>query len=228
MAIICSKTIMSDKFQDRYRIPSSRWQEWDYGWNGAYFITICTAGRECYFGKIVNGKMILSEIGKIADHFWYEIPNHFPFAELGEFIVMPNHVHGIVVLDKVNNDPYSNVDLYADVETPDPGVCIILDNVAKTPGSGVSTTIPPICTSAAFKKWKHGILGVILNQYKRICTIHSRKIRPGFDWQSRFHDHVIRDDDSFQRITAYIQNNPENWITDDFYNATLRMPDIAP
>jgi putative transposase len=226
---------MSDKFQDRYRIPSAHWQNWDYGWNCAYSITICTAGRECYFGKIVNGKMVLSEIGKIADQFWHEIPKHFPFAELGEFIVMPNHVHGIVVIDKMNNDPYTNVDLSTDVETPDPGVYMIPEIVieppepgvymipvivTETPGSGVSTTILPMRTTAASNKWKQGMLGVIINQYKRIGTIHARKIRHGFDWQSRFHDHVIRDDDSYQRISAYIQNNPKNWQNEDFYNAS--------
>ena len=154
--------------------------------------------------------MVLSDIGKIANHFWYEIPKHFPFAELGEFIVMPNHVHGIIVIDKMNNDPYSNADLFTDVETPDPGVCMIPGDCAKTPGSGVST-------DAASKKWKPGIMGVIINQYKRICTIHARRIHSNFDWQPRFYDHIIRSDSAYQRISAYIQNNPTNWPDDKFY-----------
>jgi hypothetical protein len=64
------------KFLDRYRVGSSRLQKWDYRWKGAYFITICTQGRECYFGDVVDGKMKLLGIGIIADILWYEIKNH--------------------------------------------------------------------------------------------------------------------------------------------------------
>lgn len=61
-----------EKFQNKYRIGSARAQWWDYGWNGAYFITICTADKEHFFGEIKNGKMILSQTGVIADILWYE------------------------------------------------------------------------------------------------------------------------------------------------------------
>ncbi|MDL2312781.1 transposase, partial [Bacteroidales bacterium OttesenSCG-928-B11] len=84
-----------EKYKDKYRIPSARASWWDYGQNGAYFVTICTHNRKHFFGKIENGKMILSKIGEIAHQYWSEIPAHFPFAYLGEFVVMPNHVHGI-------------------------------------------------------------------------------------------------------------------------------------
>ncbi len=92
---------MSEKFKNKYRIPSARLQTWDYRWAGAYFITICTQNREHYFGKIEKGKMILSNVGVIADILWYEIKNHAKNVELGEFVVMPNHIHGILIL---NND----------------------------------------------------------------------------------------------------------------------------
>jgi putative transposase len=91
-----------DKYQNKYRIASARAQWWDYGWNGAYFITICTRNREHYFGEIENGKMVLSPMGIIADILWHEIPNHASFVELGDFVVMPNHIHGILILDKPN------------------------------------------------------------------------------------------------------------------------------
>jgi hypothetical protein len=90
----------SGKFRNRYRIASARAQWWDYGHNAAYFITICTAYRKNYFGKITNRKMILSDIGKIADDCWMNIPAHFPFVDLGQYIIMPNHVHGIVIINK--------------------------------------------------------------------------------------------------------------------------------
>ena len=91
-----------EKFQGKYRIPSARLQTWDYGWDGAYFITICTKNRINYFGRITNRKMELSHIGIVADILWYEIKNHAKRLELGAFVVMPNHVHGILILN--NND----------------------------------------------------------------------------------------------------------------------------
>ena len=92
---------MQNKFQNKYRIPSSRLQTWDYGTNGAYFITICTQNREHFFGIVQNGTVQLSEIGKISERLWIEIPNQFPFIELGNFVVMPNHVHGILIINKI-------------------------------------------------------------------------------------------------------------------------------
>ena len=90
---------MQNKFKNKYRISSARLQTWDYSNNGAYFITICTQNRHHFFGKIQNQEMQLSEIGKLAEQFWLEIPNHFPFVELGNFVVMPNHVHGILIMN---------------------------------------------------------------------------------------------------------------------------------
>ena len=92
---------MSDKFRNKYRIPSTRLQNWDYSSNGYYFITICTKERKHNFGEIVDYKMKLSRIGEIAYKYWFEIPNHFSFVELDEFVVMPNHVHGILIINNV-------------------------------------------------------------------------------------------------------------------------------
>jgi REP element-mobilizing transposase RayT len=89
---------MSDKFRDKYRIPSNRLPNWDYSNNGYYFITICTKERKHYFGEIINNKMQLSNIGEIVQKYWLTIPNHFPFVELDESIIMPNHIHGIIVI----------------------------------------------------------------------------------------------------------------------------------
>jgi len=176
---------MAEKFQNKYRIPSARLQNWDYGWNASYFVTICTQNRECFFGNIINGEMKLSEIGKMAEKYWMEIPVHFRFVQLGAFIVMPNHIHGIIIINKTENDGNGNV------ETPD---------------SGVSTT----------RKWKPATLGVMINQFKRMVTIQSRKINSDFAWQSRFHDHIIRYEKSCQNIQTYIQNNPSKWLQDKF------------
>lgn len=92
---------MCSLYKNKYRNESARWQNWDYRWNAAYFITICTKNREPFFGRIINEKMILSQVGVIADICWYEIKNHANNVELGEYVIMPNHIHGIII---INND----------------------------------------------------------------------------------------------------------------------------
>jgi REP element-mobilizing transposase RayT len=87
---------MSANFRkSQFRIP-----DWDYRKDGAYFITICTKNRIHFFGEINQRKMILSEIGKIAEECWLKIEGHFPNVHLREFVVMPDHMHGIIVIDK--------------------------------------------------------------------------------------------------------------------------------
>ncbi|QOG01346.1 transposase [Flavobacterium sp. MDT1-60] len=88
------------KFQNKYRIPSARLENWDYGANGAYFITICTDKMQHYFGEIFEREMQLNELGKLAHDLWQEITNQFPYVELGNFVIMPNHMHGILIINK--------------------------------------------------------------------------------------------------------------------------------
>jgi REP element-mobilizing transposase RayT len=108
--------MICDKFENKYRIPSTRLQTWDYGDNAAYFITICTKNRFHHFCEIIvetpdsavlakptTKNMVLSEIGVMAEKYWWEIPNHFPFVKLDAFVVMPNHIHGIIMIDKRDN-----------------------------------------------------------------------------------------------------------------------------
>ena len=87
-----------DKYQNKYRIHTARavWHDYD---GGAYFVTICTAGRAYYFGEIRNGEMILSGIGKIAEAVFTNVSEYYPYAEIPLFVIMPNHVHAIVFID---------------------------------------------------------------------------------------------------------------------------------
>ncbi len=196
-----------DKFQHKYRIPSARLQNWDYGSNASYFVTICTHNRVNYFGHTNNHKMVLSETGNIAQQYWLAIPTHFAFIELGAFVIMPNHVHGILIFNNPENSQTSGH------ENSGMNVSNAIDGgLVETPKLGVSTRQ----TAAASEKWKPGTLGVIINQYKRVVTINARKINSDFAWQSRFHDHIIRNNQSFQRISNYIRNNPANWENDQF------------
>ncbi len=97
-----------EKWKNKYRILSTRATWWDYSGEGTYFITICTINRVHYFGNCNQEKMKLSALGAIVQGFWYEIPKHFPFVDLGEFIVMPNHIHGIISVKKDENQPVVN------------------------------------------------------------------------------------------------------------------------
>ena len=184
MPCLYKHTNMSDKFRNIYRISSSRLSNWDYSNNGYYFITICTKERNHYFGEIINGIMQFSKTGKVVKKHWLEITDHFPFVELDEFVVMPNHMHGIVIIKN------------------------ILPHV-ETPKLGVSTT-----ENTKNKNWKSGCLGLIINQYKRICTINIRKKYGDFSWQSRFYDNIISNEKSFYYIHQYIRDNPLNWEND--------------
>jgi len=102
-----------EKFDDRYRIPSARLPKWDYGGRGTYFVTICTENRIHYFGEIVEYKMQLTEIGKIAWQEWKKIPELRPDMNirLGAYVVMPNHFHGIICIgNNAKDTPIENND----------------------------------------------------------------------------------------------------------------------
>ena len=203
-----------DKFKNKYRISSARLQSWDYGANGAYFITICTKNREHFFAEIANNEMQLNELGQLAEKYWIEIPNHFPFIELGNFVVMPNHIHGILIID---NDPNDNV-VNGNVANDN----VANDNVeTRLIASLPPTEIPPTNKTGGFAGNKnpmfHQNISRIIRWYKGRCSFEFRKIHADFAWQSRFHDHIIRDAQTFETIQNYIAHNPANWNNDKFY-----------
>src|SRR3989339_1224349 len=106
-------------FGNKYRAETTRKKGWDYARGGKYFITICTKNHICCFGDVLDGKMILNEIGLIADLFWREIPQHFENIWLDQFIVMPNHIHGIIGIKRLKPEIESNgVDVCPDIVCP--------------------------------------------------------------------------------------------------------------
>jgi len=204
-----------DRFKNKYRIASARAQWWDYGWNGAYFITICTQNREHFFGEIKNGKMILSHQGVIADILWHEIPNHSPFVDLGDFVVMPNHIHGILILNKPGGDGGEGY-----VGGDESVVQTLHATSVQSQSQSQSQFQPPVKNEkmAAISP-KSNSVSTIIRSYKSAVTKHANRL--GFEngWQPRFHDHIIRNDAEYQRISNYIINNPDNWKDDKFYSA---------
>ena len=175
------------KFKSRYRVESARRPGWDYSAAGWYFVTICTRDHVPFFGEVVGGDMVQSPIGQIVAEEWQRTPDVRSSVVLDEWIVMPNHLHGILVI----------------VDTP---------HIVKTPRRGVFTTKRGRLVA--------GSLGAIIGQVKSVCT--KRIWAAGstdFGWQSRFHDHIIRNDESLQRIREYIINNPRKWTEDRYYCA---------
>lgn len=187
------------KFQNKYRISSIRAQWWDYGWNGAYFITICTQDRKHYFGEIRNNKMILSHVGIIADLLWHQIPMHHKNIELGDFVVMPNHIHGILIIDRqLDNIDANNLD-----DT----------NIVQT---GYTLSLPSNPGSKRFQNIGKNTISSIVGSYKSAVTKHANRLGYPHQWQKLFYDNIIRDNNQYQRISDYIVSNPENWIKDKF------------
>lgn len=189
-----------DKYKNKYRIPSARAQWWDYGWDGSYFITICTRLRRHFFGKVIDDKMVLSDLGKIAYECWREITDHASNIELGSYVVMPNHVHGILNLH-TNNMPFKSV-------PPQ-----LLDAEAMEQGGEFPKTIGQL----RFRNPGKNTVSSIIGGYKSAVSKQAAKEGFDFGWQSRFHDHIIRNAEEYQRISDYIVNNPARWNKDKFY-----------
>ena len=210
---------MSEKYQNKYRIPTTRLQNWDYGSNGSYFITICTQKREHFFGEMINDEMELNETGDIANKYWDEIPEHFPFVELGNYIVMPNHVHGIIIINKSDEDVNNGIESnQAEIQLNNVETRLI----ASLPTNSHQTNDIPINKKpGGFAGDKnpmfHKNISRIIRWYKGRCTFEIGKLHGAFDWQVRFHDHIIRNAESFEQIQNYIINNPGSWNNDKYF-----------
>jgi len=165
----------------------------DYTSNAAYYVTIVTKNRVHFFGGIKNGEMVLSEIGQIANNLWYEIPIHQPNIKLDAFIIMPNHIHCIVVIDKPVGNGRREACLVPTLPT--------IENIK-------TTNISP----------KPESLATIIGGYKSAITKNARKLLPQFNWQPRFYDRIIRDEHEFNRIRNYIVDNPKKWNRDGMNN----------
>jgi len=215
------------KFKNKYRIPSARAAWWNYGWAGAYFITICTKKRYHYFGEIITVKnppnpkksskpqpiqkqMQLYHVGVITDVLWYEIPHHAKHVELGAFVVMPNHLHGILILF-FDTDEIGDVDDRGVVETRH---ALSLQQQQQKPSQPTELSF----AQQRFQNQGKNTISSIVGSYKSAVTKHAHRLGFEFDWQTRFHDHIIHNDAEYQRINDYIETNPEHWDEDKFFN----------
>jgi putative transposase len=176
-------------FRNKYRNESARLPGWDYRNAGAYFVTIVTKNRFRYFGEIENGRMQYSPTGAIAHVLWNEIEHHEKKGiQLGEMVVMPDHLHGIIILP----DPPDAVPPVGTLHATS------LQGELETSYHG---EISP----------KPGSISNIIRSYKSAVSKYAHRLGFDFAWQHRFHDRIIRDERKFENITNYIRNNPRNW-----------------
>lgn len=213
---------------------SIRLKGYDYSQAGAYFITICTKDRQCLFGDIINGEMILNEMGKIAYDEWLKTPELRPNVSLDVFAIMPNHMHGIIVINDDNtgrgelhspNNDIINESDPPNIELNRPNH-IVHDRQHRgefdSPndiiyGGEFDSPLPGAQSSTPFRSPSNNI-GAIVRGYKSSVTKQINLLNYGGSvWQRNYHEHIIRNERSYQRIYDYIIDNPKNWIDDRFY-----------
>lgn len=185
-----------DKFLGKYRKQSARamWHDYD---GGLYFVTICTKDRVHYFGEISENEMHLTEVGQYVVEQIRNVQVHYNYAKIPLWVVMPNHLHAIVIIDG-DNIPYKR-------------------RVVKTlDGSMVESRRATTLQQRGIANMQ-GWLSVVVGGIKSAVTKFANERRIPFAWQTRFHDHIVRDTCEMNQIADYIENNVQKWEMDKFY-----------
>jgi putative transposase len=180
---------------------SIRLKGYDYSSAGAYFVTIVTQGRATLFGEVVNGEMRLNRCGTIVQKWWDTIPDHFPNVETGAFVVMPNHVHGIIVID----DPRRGTVPVPPVPVPQSDKTYFVEGPTTHSGGGTPPRQEPK-------------LGQIVAYFKYKSTKEINAIQGGVVtrlWQRNYYEHIIRNQQDLELTWLYIESNPAQWQADD-------------
>ncbi len=183
---------MRAKFQNKYRISTTRKSSWDYRWAGSYLITICTRNRQPFFGNIEAGKMHLLPAGILAHVFWYEMQSRNKNISLGPFIVMPDHIHGILILE---NEPSDGGDVGEETRH----ALSLQDGAAKTQ------------RQMRYQNPGAKSVSTLVGAYKSAVTKHANRLELPHGWQPRFHDQLIRDQRHFDNASNYVRTNVSRW-----------------
>jgi REP element-mobilizing transposase RayT len=209
-----------------------RLRDYDYRQAGAYFVTLCALHRECLFGDVVNGEMQLNDIGAQVDDAWRWLGAQYPHVELDAWVIMPNHLHAIILLNDGQSDaalpgrggsrtapttppptPAPTATLALCTDPPTQQSVALLGRGDGPPvdavvGRGGSRTAP----TAPAKP-----LGRLIGAFKTVSTkaVNGLRETPGAPlWQRDFYDHIVRDARDLDRIRAYIDGNPGRWADD--------------
>ena len=200
-----------DKYKNKYRIKSHRMPGWDYSGNGYYFITLVTQNRKCNLGEIIDETMILSDFGKIIETEWnksFEIRDEL-FSD--EFIIMPNHIHAIIILKKTTIvETHGRASLQSSRQSSQQSSRQLLQQpiFVRKPKS-ISSFI------AGFKS----IINSKIDDYIDENNLNISKYnRNNHFFQPNYYDHIIRNNTEYNRIKNYIVNNPQNWKKDKLYD----------
>ena len=196
----------TEKFHNKYRVQSARAIWHDYS-GGKYFITISTKNKEHYFGEIVDGVMRMSALGKYADKQLRDVSSHYLYAEIPFWVVMPNHIHAVVIIDG-NKTPCSRRTTInaSDVET------MCTSSLQKTDMRWKNENVNEQMQAISQQR---GLLSTAIGGLKRAVSVFANQNAITFAWQPRFHDRIIRTTDEMNRIAYYIENNVAQWQYDD-------------
>ena len=189
----------------KQRRRAIRLRDYDYEQAGAYFVTICTQERACLFGVIQDDKICLNDAGRTIEKWWFELNRKFPMVETDEFVVMPNHFHGVVIITDVPVGADLRVGPVPEGEHPTQ--------------QGAHAGAPLQAVIQWFKT-------MTTNEYIRGVKTASWPSFNGRLWQRNYYEHVIRDDQSLNRIRQYIVDNPARWEFDR-ENPTVTNPEPA-
>jgi REP element-mobilizing transposase RayT len=198
-------------YLEKHHRRSIRLKGYDYTQAGAYYFTICCYHRRCLLGEIKDGVTDLNLVGTTVKAVWESLPHHFPLIELDAFVVMPNHVHGIIVItDKAHNYNH-NGNCRGEAFVPrcndtQPGFL----STNASPFSGCNSTSLPRGTQS-------GSIGAIVQNFKSVATRRVNRITPnsGTLWQRNYHEEIIRNEKAYENIRRYIQENALNWDGDE-------------
>lgn len=194
-------------FRGKYRIESTRLRYWDYADYGWYFVTINVKGRKELLGKVVDGEVELSSVGKIVEYELLRTERRLAEVKLDTYEIMPDHLHIILVVDNLRRHPAA--------KTRRPACPTSSSNPRRFPHAAprrVSGGAKPHEEPEPEQKLKAHSLGSVINSFKGKCTTRiGNKLIPDFEWQARYHDRVIRSEKELQRIREYIINNPAKW-----------------
>ena len=186
-------TIMYDP--DIHHRRSIRLRGYDYAQVGAYFVTVCTQDRECLFGEVVGGEMQLNDVGHLIETLWEEMPDHYAGVQVDAFMVMPNHIHGIIILTKK-----------MDTVGAGPRAC--------PDSQGQPRGVAPTAKSMSLPDVVHRFKSLTTARYRHGVRNHGWPAFRGRLWQRNYYEQVIRDDDDLNTIQEYIVNNPARWDED--------------
>ncbi|KPK91109.1 MAG: hypothetical protein AMJ94_07845 [Deltaproteobacteria bacterium SM23_61] len=177
---------------------SIRLKEYNYGQPGAYFVTICAHRRECLFGEIVKGKVALNEYGKIVEEEWHKTKQMRRGVDLDAFIVMPNHIHGIIVL--------TGIPIPSDRRgTMHRAPTLQFEQFGRPTANSIPTII-------------RGIKSSVTQQINRLRGTPGQPV-----WQRNYYEHVIRNEIDLQETREYIQNNPFKWLEEENHPDNMKI-----